>query len=448
MYIESIETPATSADFGTDGFCTDQAASRATFYALQLVAVLVAVATNILVKVVTKKFARFERHHLASFREARTAFGIFVLQFFNTGLIVLIVFGQIDDVKTGIAETADSVSDQGGTTAVNDATSLFPLFSGPYPDLNPEWYTVVGTSLILTVLLNSMLPLVPVLLRPFKALARRCRTVSTQTELNLAVVGPVFEIAARYGLLMSTTFVCMLYSAGMPIMLLLVAFTFFVMFWVEKFLLLRVYRTPPQYGDGMAKMCMNVLPWAALMHLSLSLWIFSAGDTFPRPAVSSQVSEAADEFIASECGGNSTLATNTSLTVVSRECEFLTTFNVAERLFNYVTIHVFLFWLLLLLSLVFLRIIVPLLMIQKCSKGGVGAMEGLPSFKQVQASGDLQGIPDYELESNPEYVGLFAASSLQPKQEFETTPLAEATVSPPDATSPTSPTSLGPEQAV
>jgi len=65
--------------------------------------------------------------------------GIFIAQFFNTGLIYLLVYANFGDTFPKISY----------------------IFRGPYLDYEPAWYSTVGGSLIIyTMLFNSVFPVI------------------------------------------------------------------------------------------------------------------------------------------------------------------------------------------------------------------------------------------------------------------------------------------------
>lgn len=64
--------------------------------------------------------------------------GIFIAQFFNTGLIYLLVNANFDDTFP----------------------KLGYIFRGPYLDYDPEWYPVVGYLLVYTMIFNAIFPVI------------------------------------------------------------------------------------------------------------------------------------------------------------------------------------------------------------------------------------------------------------------------------------------------
>ncbi len=58
------------------------------------------------------------------------------------------------------------------------------------------------------------------------------------------MTGPKFELAYRYAQVMSTLFVCLTFSTGMPLLNLVAALNFLACYCVDKFLFSNLYRTP------------------------------------------------------------------------------------------------------------------------------------------------------------------------------------------------------------
>ena len=67
----------------------------------------------------------------------------------------------------------------------------------------------------------------------------------------------------RYTATLVTVFVCTLGAAGMPILYPIAAWSFFFGYVVDKYLLLRYFKTPFRYGPELAKATVGYLPIAA-----------------------------------------------------------------------------------------------------------------------------------------------------------------------------------------
>lgn len=59
---------------------------------------------------------------------------VFITQFFNTGILLLLVYGNLEEVGVSVLK-------------------------GPFYDFSPEWYAIVGYSIVQTMAINAFLPL-------------------------------------------------------------------------------------------------------------------------------------------------------------------------------------------------------------------------------------------------------------------------------------------------
>jgi len=64
--------------------------------------------------------------------------GVFYALFFNTGILLTLVYANLSEVSIGLG--------------------LDNIFKGSYPDYTPDWYNVVGGTLVSTMLLNAFMP--------------------------------------------------------------------------------------------------------------------------------------------------------------------------------------------------------------------------------------------------------------------------------------------------
>ena len=62
--------------------------------------------------------------------------GVFILLFFNTGIIVTLVQANLSDVSTGLSN----------------------VFDGPFYDYSPQWYNVVGNTIVLKMAIAALMP--------------------------------------------------------------------------------------------------------------------------------------------------------------------------------------------------------------------------------------------------------------------------------------------------
>jgi hypothetical protein len=82
-------------------------------------------------------------------------------------------------------------------------------------------------------------------------------------------------LSERYGTMLSMLFTLTLYSGGMPFLSWFAVIFFLTGYWCEKIAFLRVFQTPPSYDEQLPMLATALIPYAAMLHMSLSLWAVS-----------------------------------------------------------------------------------------------------------------------------------------------------------------------------
>jgi hypothetical protein len=75
--------------------------------------------------------------------------------------------------------------------------------------------------------------------------------------------------------MLSMLFTLTLYSGGMPFLSWFAVIFFLTGYWCEKIAFLRVFQTPPSYDEQLPMLATALIPYAAMLHMSLSLWAVS-----------------------------------------------------------------------------------------------------------------------------------------------------------------------------
>ena len=107
-----------------------------------------------------------------------------------------------------------------------------------------------------------------------------------QEDYEMLYMGPDFLIEIRYSQIISSFYIIMIYSAGLPFLYLLAMVQTFVLYWVDKYLckqrskvtifvVLRLYRTPPRYGPEMADVTRRVMTYAIFIHFAFAFYMYS-----------------------------------------------------------------------------------------------------------------------------------------------------------------------------
>lgn len=67
----------------------------------------------------------------------------------------------------------------------------------------------------------------------------------------------------------------MFYSSGMPMLYFISTLQYIATYWVDKFLFLRFYRTPPRYGMEMSEVVRRSMVVAIFIHFAIGFYMYS-----------------------------------------------------------------------------------------------------------------------------------------------------------------------------
>lgn len=99
---------------------------------------IVIVVINLILKMITISLITWIGYDTYSELMTKITNGVFYALFFNTGILLLLVYANLGEVSLGLG--------------------LSKTFKGPYPDYTAEWYKIVGGTLVSTMLLNAFMP--------------------------------------------------------------------------------------------------------------------------------------------------------------------------------------------------------------------------------------------------------------------------------------------------
>lgn len=197
----------------------------------------------------------FEKHTSVTKMERELTWKMFAGLFFNTALVLLVVNANTES-RLGIT-----------------------LVSGDYKDFVPEWYSIVGAGLVLTMILNMINPhAMPIITYPLSLCLRwrKSGKAVIQREMDKLYEGEKFTLAERYAVLLNTCWVAFFYSSGMPVLLLIAAFTFLMTYYCDKFTLLKRCKLPPKYNIDIAQFTLSLLKPVIYVHLAVSIWVYGS----------------------------------------------------------------------------------------------------------------------------------------------------------------------------
>ena len=317
------------------GVCSGQFSTLMRRYALFGVAAASVILVNMALRYLLSAFSSFEKKFTISRQERSIAGKVMFAQLINTAFVPLLVYARVraaadTQCRDGPEGTAwdperptttfgqngmpclttdmaegEPVCSWGNATCRAVVPESFPILAGVYEDFSSQWYGDVGAQIMITVMINIAVTCLPFTFEyPFQItyefFARHFS--HTQAALEKAYEGPEFELASRYGALLSAIMVCLFYSSGAPAFYLLASLTCLFAYLTDKFCLHFLYRTPPRYDHQLAVFASNVLPVGAVMHMLVGAWQYTA--ILPSFPIQGTIADLAASFLDDQCRSN------------------------------------------------------------------------------------------------------------------------------------------------
>lgn len=205
-----------------------------------------------------------ERHLSLTKRSHRIMAMVFLVQLINMGFITAFVHFDLGMHVLG--------------------EGIFGLVgNGIFSDLVFEWYVVVGGSILLANLFQTLCPLLG-LTAAWVGKAKRCcrsRRQKTSQQLRELYTPPHFELAMQHAQQLCVIFVAVMFSAGMPLLLAFLPVCLTLYYWVDKYVLLRTCRVPPRYSYDLARWTARLLPCALWLHSIFAIWVYGHPEVAP-----------------------------------------------------------------------------------------------------------------------------------------------------------------------
>ncbi|CAG9312667.1 unnamed protein product [Blepharisma stoltei] len=249
-------------------YCSDYISQFRVATTVRVFASLGIIAINYILKWTLSWLSKYERASTWTKEQLSIMNKLFFVLFFNTSIITLMVNANFKDL-----------------VFVKDLAFKDYLFNGDYSDFSRDWYTKVGSTILITMFIGVASPhfVTLFILYPINIIKRRYfyKFYKMQHELNSLYAGPEFQLSVRVAQILNTIFTCFLYSGGIPLLNIICFFTLFFAYWTDKFLILRYYRAPPLYSNQINNKFQSYMPYAILLHCAFSLYMYGADEIFP-----------------------------------------------------------------------------------------------------------------------------------------------------------------------
>ena len=215
---------------------------------------------NYFITIMMRQLSKFERPKSKSNTQTKTFKKLLLVMFINTAILTYLV-----------------------NLSIPYFTSY--VLSGKYSDFTRDWFLSVG-SLLLSLMITSLGSPHLIFLAtayPMEACRRKfCwKSKKSQYELNKLFIGPEFDIAERTAQIFNVIFTSYLYSGGIPLLNCTCFIYLVIIYYTDKFLVLRHHRSPLSYNQDLYLSALKTLPLAVVLHSIFSLWVYGNPDIFP-----------------------------------------------------------------------------------------------------------------------------------------------------------------------
>lgn len=195
-------------------------------------------------------------------RLSKTTTITFVVQFFNSAFLLLMVNANL-----------------------SEQPFHFFLTAGTMPDFNSLWFRTVGDVIVAAMIFNVYYPIIEVAMYwglrvLFRCIDRGCKcsgpTKSTSIQGYVSTYqGPLYFMHYKYSSILTIVYITMMYGFGMPVLFPIAMLSFLVLYFVEKLMLFYGYVMPPMYDERLSNDVLNKLQFAPLLYLIFGYWMAS-----------------------------------------------------------------------------------------------------------------------------------------------------------------------------
>ncbi|OMJ79554.1 hypothetical protein SteCoe_20406 [Stentor coeruleus] len=216
-------------------------------------------AVNYLLKITVNVLSKYERFSRKTSKRLYVLTAMFTLMFVNTALSSLL--------------------------ANTHFSSSLGRFKGKYSDITREWYDDVGSTITVTMIMSMFSPHAfdLVFLYPYGIIKRAwCyKCFKSQHKLNKFFRGPSFDISDRFAQVLVVIFTTFMYSSGIPFLNMTCFCTLVLVYWCDKILILRHFRTPPVYSYDLNQRIITLMPLAVIIHAAFAIYAYGSAEIFP-----------------------------------------------------------------------------------------------------------------------------------------------------------------------
>ncbi|CAK84170.1 unnamed protein product (macronuclear) [Paramecium tetraurelia] len=255
--------------------CQDWGKQYAFQQSLPWIIVAGLIAINVLIQYILIFLSKWEAHLMISEEYSSRILKIFLAQFLNTGLILLI-----------------SNIDFGNSTRNDAPKTVRFLFGGKYGDIDSKWCQNIGIVLLLTLLINILtqpiMLMVEIIIRYVRKAYDQCSCCLNEKKTRQQnyqdfkdlYKGEEFRVELRYAQILTALYICVMYSPALPFLYFITMLTVWFLYFVDKISIFNTYRKPIRIDSIISESVRKYLWIAVVIHLSFATYIYGSSNLF------------------------------------------------------------------------------------------------------------------------------------------------------------------------
>lgn len=225
----------------------------------------VIIGVNLIMKTLIVALIKWIKEDTCSVQYSSMTSGVFIAQFFNTGILLLLVNANMSEFD------------------------YFPtryVKAGNYHDYMPEWYSDVGQKITQTMLINAVLPyvfllkgfIVPRIVQAFDngfSGSPYATRKTSMAQYKILYSGPQYHVHIKNAGLLAIVYTTCMYGMAMPLLFPLAALRFFNLWVCERIRVAYLVKLPPALDDELTNSCIRMLKYAPLLLVCNGYWMLS-----------------------------------------------------------------------------------------------------------------------------------------------------------------------------
>lgn len=268
-YVEIGQDAAEQDYTSTDGTqvktCSEIFSDRGAVAMITMCVSFLIVGVNFVLKVILVDLIKSLRLKTVTLETNYTMITIFVGQFINTAVLIVLNNASFKDFDEGAGPL-----------------SLI-FFVGTETDFSVTWYKVVGATIMRTMTSQALWPLIEFAMfwsimnfqrwmdRGFGSDTFNTKSLSVQGYID-TYAGPIYLIHYRYAMILLQIGVAFCYGCTMPPLYAIACFAFVILYINERLLVCYYYREPPAFDEKMTMLTLDLVKWVPYIMLPMAFW--------------------------------------------------------------------------------------------------------------------------------------------------------------------------------